>query len=237
MKKSLHIFLITLIFTGTAIAQDNGYTGGFQFKAMVASNYFNGGSSIQKLDSVTIETSQNFGYVFGMTFRKQFNKTLAVESGLRFVQRNYTTQVDSTFGNYQGNIDYRIIGYEIPLKGMVRLRASKNSYFSVSLGVELDLYPSDVYGYDYEWQVEVIRKSWIQGSFLANVGWEINPDELGTFYGGFSFNRPFGDPFVTRIGHYNSISSEEIPVGQNGVYLSLDFRYYFQVKKDKGLKK
>jgi len=213
-------------------SQDKGFIGGIQFKGMLANNYFNGGSNEQTLDSVNLVTSQKFGYVFGMTIRKEFTKTLAIESGLRFVQRNYNTKIDSTFGNYSGSLDYRIIGYEIPIKGIVILRASTNSRFIAGLGVELDLYPSDVYTGDYEWQVEVRRKSWIHGSFLANIGWEYHPKGKGSFYSGFSFNRPFTDPFGAVIGHYNS-NVGQANIKLNGVYLSLDLRYYFEPNKGK----
>jgi hypothetical protein len=214
------------------IGQDKGFSGGIQFKAMIANNFLSGGTDEILLDSVTINNSQNFGYVFGMTIRKQFNKTLAIESGLRFVQRNYNTKIDSTFGNYAGSLDYRIIGYEIPIKGVITLKASKNSQFVAALGAQLDLYPSDVYKGDYEWQVEVRRKSWIQGSFLANIGWEISPSEIGTFYAGFSFNQPFTDPFGAVIGHYNT-NVGHINYKLNASYLSLDLRYFFETKKSK----
>ena len=221
-----------LILSSIIIAQDKGYTGGIQFKGMIASNYFNGGTDEIGSDSIFIENSQKFGYVFGMTIRKKFTKSLAVESGLRFVQRNYNTKVDSTFSNYSSSLDYRIIAYEIPFKGLITLKASKNSQFVAALGVQLDLYPSDVFTGDYEWQVEVRRKSWIQGSFLANIGWEINPSDLGTFYGGFSFNRPFTDPFAAIVGEYNT-NVGVVNTKLNGVYLSLDLRYYFETKNTK----
>ena len=231
MRNLQIIFLFLFLYSGI-FAQDNGFTGGIQFKGMIASNYFNGGTDQINHDSISISNSQKFGYVFGMTIRKKFTKSLAVESGLRFVQRNYNTKIDSTYSSYRGSLDYRIIAYEIPIKGLITLKASKNSQFVAALGVQLDLYPSDVFKGDYEWQVEVRRKSWIQGSILANIGWEVNPNDLGTFYGGFSFNRPFTDPFAAVIGEYNT-SVGVVNTKLNGVYLSIDFRYYFETKNTK----
>jgi hypothetical protein len=231
MNKLFFIFVL-LLFSGSIKAQDKNFTGGFQFKAMLGAGVFSNEPTTSEVDSVQIGIQQQFGYVFGMTIRKQFTKMLAVESGLRFVQRNYTTSIDSTFGSYTGEIDYRLISYEIPLKGMVRLRASDNSFFSVSLGIQMDLYPSDIYASDYEWQVQVTRKSWIQGSFLANLGWEVHPQNYGTFYAGLSFNQPFVDPYAANVGHYNANFAAS-NMRLNGTYFSLDLRYYFEVKKDK----
>ena len=231
MKRIAIIILVLLGSSVNLISQDKGFTGGFQVKAMLGNGVFSNDPIQNTSDSLKITISQKFGYVFGMTFRKQFNKTLAVESGLRFVQRNYSTSIDSTFSNYKGEIDYRIVAYEIPLKAMIRLRASENSYFSVSLGIQLDLYPSDIYASDNIWQVQVVRKSWIQGSMLANAGWEISPDDIGTFYAGLAFNQPFVDPLGQNTGPYGdtfAVNNTRL----NGVYFSLDLRYYFEVKKD-----
>lgn len=232
MKNKILILGLVLATTFNTIAQDNGYTGGFQFKAMLGNGIFDNAPVTSETDVVSIKIQQNFGYSFGMTFRKQFTKILAVESGLRFTQRNYTTSVDSLATNFNSAIPFRFIAYEIPLKAMVRLRASDNSFFSVSLGGQLDLYPSDVFASDNEWQVQITRRSWIQGSFIANMGWEYHPIGVGTFYGGFAFNQPFVDPYSANVGIANSLVAVS-NVRLNGAYFSLDFRYYFEVKKDK----
>lgn len=231
MKKLAFIVVFLIGASTQSFSQNKGFTGGFQFKAMLGNGVFSNDPIENTSDSLNISIKQNFGYVFGMTIRKQFNKTLAVESGLRFAQRNYSTTIDSTYGAYNGKIDYRIIAYEIPIKAMIRLRASDNSYFSVSLGVQMDLYPSDIYANDNEWQVQVVRKSWIQGSMLANIGWELTPDDLGTFYGGFSFNQPFVDPLGQNTGPYGAAFAVN-NTRLNGTYFSLDLRYYFKVKKE-----
>jgi hypothetical protein len=229
LKNILKITLLFL-FPFALFAQDKGYTGGFQFKAMIPSDFFTGGAETQTVDNIAFENDSKFGYVFGMTIRKKFTESLSVESGLRFVQRNYQTTIDSLSNSYFGVIDYRIIGYEIPLKGLVTLRASDNSIFIAGFGAQLDLYPSDVYAYNEDWQVEMRRKSWIQGSFLANLGWELHVINVGYFYGGFSYNQPFSDPFNLVIGRYNSTFGVT-NLGVNGRYLSVDLRYYFETKK------
>ncbi|MFT4753377.1 MAG: hypothetical protein ACI85Q_000918 [Salibacteraceae bacterium] len=228
-----YIIVGLLFFTYlTGSTQGKGYSGGFQLKTMLGSGVFTNDPITASTDSVNIQIQQKFGYVFGMTIRKQFNKTLAIESGLRFAQRNYSTSIDSTLASYSGQIDYRIIAYEIPIKALVRLRSSDNSFFNVALGAQLDLYPSDVFANNYEWQVEILRKSWVQGSFIANLGWEIHPVRMGTFYAGLSYNQPFIDPFRATVGEGNA-NFGIVSMSQTGTYFALDFRYYFEDKNQK----
>ena len=229
MKNLLKI-LILLLFPSLLFAQDKGYTGGFQFKAMIPGAFFTGGPESGTVNNILFTNEDKFGYVFGMTIRKKFTNSLAIESGLRFVQRNYLTQIDSLNNSYSSEIDYRVIGYELPLKGLITLRASDHSIFIAAFGAQMDLYPSDVYADNRDWQIEIRRKSWIQGSFLANIGWELHVENVGYFYGGFSYNQPFSDPFNLVIGTYNSTFGVT-NFGINGRYLSLDFRYYFETKK------
>lgn len=228
-KELLLIFFISILFSG--ISQDNGYLGGFQFKPILGSGVFSNVIETGNTDSVNIGIQQDFGFSFGMTIRKQFTKILAFETGLRLTQRNFTTRIDSIQGNYSNSLGYRMVAYDIPFKAMIRLRSSDNSYFSVSLGGQMDLYPSDIFAYNNEWQVQVNRKSWIQGSFVANVGWEIHPTKKGIFYMGLSYNQPFTTPYVALVGSRSSNYSIS-NIKQNGSSFALDFRYYFEPKKE-----
>jgi hypothetical protein len=231
MYKKTLIVLISFLGFQNLIAQDNGFIGGFQLKTILGSQVFGNAPIVNETDEFNISIQQQFGYSFGMTIRKQFTPILAVESGLRFTQRNYTTTIDSNLVSYSDEIDTRIIAYEIPIKAMVRLRASDNSFFNVSLGGEIDLYPSDVFATNNEWQIQITRRSWIQGAFVANLGWEINPIDYGTFYVGFSYNQPFVDPYSANVGAANSTFATN-NIRLNGAFFALDFRYYFEVKKD-----
>lgn len=229
------VTIVSLLFLSVlGHGQDNGYFGGFQLKSMIQSDYFNGGPNENtEVEGMKFTTSGKFGYTFGMTVRKKFNKTLAVESGLRFVQRNFSASIDSINNGYNNTLDYRLTSYEIPLKGMVSLRASKNSYFSVGLGVQLDLYPSNVQATNNTWRIETHRKSWAHGSLLANAGWEIMVKDVGIFYAGFSYTSPFGSPFTTKYGYNSGVTSALTTSKLSGNYFALDLRYYFNEKESK----
>ncbi len=226
--------LISVFFTG--YSQDNGYLGGFQFKPILGSGVFSNDPEMGNTDSLNIGIQQNFGYSFGMTIRKQFTKILAVETGLRLTQRNFTVSIDSLQNSYTNSLGYRVVAYDLPFKAMVRLRSSDNSYLSISLGGQMDLYPSDVFAYNTDWQVQVNRKSWVQGSFVANLGWEIHPIKKGIFYMGLSYNQPFSTPYAALVGSRNSNYSIT-NIKQNGTSFALDFRYYFEPKKEKPKRK
>ncbi len=233
MKKFFYFTVVLLAMQTSGLTQGKGYLGGFQFKPMLGNGVFSNTAQTTTNDTINFSITNKFGYSFGMTIRKKFTKVLAIESGLRFTQRNYAVNIDSAFTSYSSSIDYRIIAYEIPLKAMVRLRSSDNSYFNVSLGGQIDLYPSDIFAYNFEWQVQVNRRSWVQGSFVTNLGWEIHPEDLGIFYIGLAYNQPFVPPFAANIGERNTTAAI-VNMKQTGTFFSIDLRYYFEPKKEKG---
>lgn len=213
-------------------AQNKGYYAGFSFEPMLGADILSNTPQTKDIDNLHIEIRSLFGFLIGMNIRKQFTSTLAIESGLGMVERNYQLTVQHLITQKESPpIQYGILAYQIPLKAMIRLPSSDNSYFSTSLGIQLDLYPSDVFAFDEQWQVETIRKNWMQGSFLANFGWEIHTHHHGIFYTGLSFTRPFVPPFSTLVGEnaaLNGISTLEL----NAAYFALNFRYYLNGQKN-----
>lgn len=224
------LLVISFLVSLSSFAQDKGYWGGFQFKGLLPIDYFTGGAEINnEVPEMQFSTTLNSGYSFGMTVRKKFNKTLAVESGLRLTRRNYGAVIDSTASSFKNELSYSMQTFEIPLKGMVSLRASDNSYFSVGFGVQLDLYPSDVQAKNEDWMIQTHRKSWLHGSLVANAGWEIDVKDVGIFYAGLAFTSPFGSPYTTKYGERNSTYAlAASPLSGN--YFALDIRYYFNQK-------
>jgi hypothetical protein len=100
------------------------------------------------------------------------------------------------------------------------------------LGVSLDLFPSDVYSRTETWQHETVRYSWITGGVIANLGWEYRSRQSGIFYVGFRFHQPFGNIYLSKIGEVGDplvTSSMDL----SGTFLSLDFAYYFPMKKSR----
>ncbi len=229
-------YLTVLIFvaglSASSLAQKNILTAGFVFRPMLVNSYISGGSDDQIDDQVKYSAKQRWGYSFGMVVCKGITKALAFESGINYVQRNYTINIDSLENDYSNDLNFRAISFGIPFKLLVLLRASEYSYFSGGLGVNLDLYPSDVGTDSDQWQTETVRKSWIQGSMLADVGWEYRTMSSGFFYVGLSLQLPFVPPFLSKIGLVNSIYTET-SMDLGGTFLALSLRYYFPMRKDK----
>lgn len=221
----LFIFLLLpLVFFG----QRRVLTFGGQFKPMIPSGFLNAQKVETEVSNVNYRTDQRFGYAAGFLIRRGFTDKLSLETGISFVQRNFSLNIDSLNNGYSTQIDYRIIGYEIPLVGLVYIQLSKEIFMNVSFGGTIDLYPSDVYGNDRaNWSHETVRYNWAQVSMLANLGWEYRTAKDGTFYIGASFHRPFNPMYLSKIGHGPNPLYPDAKLDLNGNYLTLDFRYFF----------
>lgn len=220
--------IITGVFTFyilSCFTQDKGYYGGFRFELIREGSIFTNKAQSKDIEGLHIESSSKLGYSFGMSIRKQFTQVLAIESGLGFIGRNYQIAIDSINIRTDNKINYRLVAYQIPLKVMIRLPSSSNAFFSTSLGGQIDLYPSDVFAANEQWQVEVIRKNWIQASLTANLGWEISNSSKGIYYIGLSYVSPFTPPLTILIGERSAIYGISTTIQQTS-YLALDIRYY-----------
>ena len=103
------------------------------------------------------------------------------------------------------------------------------------LGLSLDFYPSDVTVTNDDYAYIIVRKSWINASLLASIGFEYRTKKSGFVYLGASINRPFGDigDFILSYYHEGNINDYvSYSTGVTGTYLSLDMRYFFP-RKDK----
>lgn len=232
MRKTFFILFLFLMISIISFGQKSLFTAGFHFSPTVLSDYFNGGEAFSSAEGMEFRTFQQFGYSAGMVIRKGITKTLAFETGLTFTQRNYRLQIDSVASDFRQEMTYRIVGYEIPFRGLFMIQASDYSYFMAGLGVSLDLFPSDVYSRTETWQHETVRYSWITGGVIANLGWEYRSAKSGIFYAGFRFHQPFGNIYLSKIGEVGDIlvtSSMDL----SGTFLSLDFVYYFPMKKSR----
>lgn len=229
--------LLLLLISSLGYAQKNVVTAGIQFKPMLPNDLFNADAMRSSVEGMAFETQQNFGWAGGMVIRWGFTDMLSLETGINFVQRNFTLSLDSIDNNYNASVDYRVTGYEVPLLGLIYIKLDRNWYMNAALGGSLDFFPRDFYTdtINAEWMHETVRRSWIQVALLANIGFEYRTEKSGYFYIGGSFHRPFTDMYLSKVGFSNSefvTSTMDI----NGSYLTVDLRYFFHedpVKREK----
>ncbi|MEO5569912.1 MAG: hypothetical protein ABIT08_09690 [Bacteroidia bacterium] len=220
-------FLIT--FSTKVLAQDNVLTAGFQIKPIFSGTFFKTGPQTLAGDSgVSFTTKPGSGFCAGMIVRYGITNRVSIESGINYVKRKYDLTIqDSTL--FTGTSDYRIIGYEIPLSGLVFIQLGEKVFMDVSLGMSFDFFPTDVQsGDDYFFQLGE-RKSWIGESVIANLGYEYRTEKSGYFYIGASYHRPFNDIYYSTVNYYRN--KDDYTSGQQfllaGNYLTIDFRYFF----------
>lgn len=241
-KITASIFLVlALLISGKLNAQTGLTTFGITFKPMIAGSLINEGEETLREGSVEFSTPKLFGYNAGMVVRHNFTKLFALESGISFTQRNFDLIVKDASKDYTFSKQFGIVGYEIPVQGLVYVQLSKQIFMDVSFGFVADLYPSDVAVIDAEYNrviMEGRRKEWIQGSLIANIGWEFRTKKSGAFYFGGTYHRSFSDSYGFLMEYDyepDNLNSQSTKLLQiiNGNYLTLDFRYFFHANVEK----
>lgn len=215
----------------TVMAQRKPAMFAIQFRPSLPASLYNGGL-YDASDSLDYKTTSQFGYSFGMLVHKDISKTLTIESGLVFTERNFELDVTDLSGAEILSTRYQVVAYEIPVNLLAYIRAADNQYVTVALGIVGNFLPSDVAGGEGEYIHETVRRRWAQGAINANIGWEMRFTKGDALYAGASVHLPWNDLMYSRIGNINSNKADIVlPLG--GSYLSLDFRYMFASKADK----
>jgi hypothetical protein len=218
-----------------ANAQQGVTTFGIQFKPMVPSKFFETSAETYSTDELTMTLTPRFGINFGCIIRKGFTPTWSLETGINLVQRNYRLQFEHDQLPEKETMNYRFIGYEIPLQGLLYLRLGENLYVNASGGMSIDLYPSNVetsngYFVDslaFDFYQKTIRQSWLQASVLANIGFEWRTKKSGYFYLGASYHRPFNSIAYVYAEIKIDTNPAAVTYPVSGNYLTIDLRYFF----------
>jgi len=232
-----HLVLIFLLSGLSGFAQNGVLTVGLQFKPIIPVAFFNDISTIN-VEDISAEMSPKFGYSFGMTVRRGIGELFALETGINYIQRNYNYDYTRTSFEFEEKGDITFISYEIPLTALVYVRLGEQTYMNVAAGVAATMFPSDVETLSEDLRLYVFRKNWIQGSVIANLGFEFRTEESGYFYVGATYNSPLTTMAVAEFTHFDSTRiPTSVRTDLSGTYLSLDLRYYFHDDPDKKKKR
>jgi len=208
---------------------------GLQFRPIFATNFLTASKLDLKGNELTANYHQLFGYTFGGTIKIGLSKIINLETGLNFVQRNYS--IDFSIHSATTNIpdaktDFRIISYDVPINALFYIKLSDKFYMNASLGASVAYFPTNVWKRYIISSVEKFehfgnRFSKFYMEANANVGFEYRSKKAGSFYIGASIKVPF-KPIFQISAVYTAVDHQERLIGNvSGSYLTADFRYYF----------
>lgn len=218
-------------------AQKQGTTFGFQLKPIIPINYFDAGPQTLADTITEINVNPKMGLSFGVLVRQQITESIAIESGIASVRRNFDLKATDFVNNTTDQSDFGFVGYQIPIQALVYIQLSEEIFMNTTAGLGLDMYPSSVKskGDNYKLSSISYRQHWLSYSLLANIGFEYRTEKKGTFYVGGSFNRPF-KPIAESFYYYNYEGNKQNELSHflNGSYLTLDLRFFFPENESKG---
>ncbi len=234
--KHKYYFMIAIFFIAkydASFAQENIFTAGFQYRPIFINSFFNKDATTTLASGLDFNISQKRGYSAGMILRRGFTKQLSIETGINYTRRNFDLTITDT--TFIGKSDFGIIGYEIPIQGMVFLRIAEKIYMNTSLGLSMDMYASNISTKDTYFRHFSKRNSIFQFAALANLGFEWRTEKSGYFYLGSSYHLPFSFFYSSSIMYEPSKEIGRLKL--SGTFLTLDFRYYFHEEPLKPKKK
>lgn len=212
-------------------------TAGIELRGLVPLSFFTMDSVVLREPGNQFEAVYRYkgGFGFGGVVRVKLSNFWNIETGLYYTRRRFEYEVRDATVDFKESTEIRIIGYEVPIKGLVYIRMGKQIYMNVALGVSADFFASDVMDIERNYNVQAFKLNWIRGAVLGAVGVEFRTDEDGSFYVGGGIHQAFGDIFSTQVNYFR----DNTPPAyfSNGVldgnYFSIDFKYFFPVKESK----
>jgi hypothetical protein len=214
---------------------------GIQVSGIIPTSILSTGEQTLKNDSISFTISSATGYRIGAMVRHNFSKMFTLETGINFVNRNYSfnfkhdTRRDSTL-DIDDNSAVHLISYEIPVQWLLYIRLSKQFYMNTLFGVSFDFYPSDVTKTRDKYAYIIIRESWFNVALVANIGFEYRTEKSGYFYIGGSLHYPFSDIAFVRVSYIPEVNDPGNFVNLDGKlkgsYFTVDLRYFFVKTKN-----
>lgn len=230
-------FLLPLLIAsglcGHALAQKNVITAGLQFQPIFPVTFLNTADqeAITSQGDMTTLISPKFSYTAGMIIRWGFHKRLSLETGINFVQRNYDLTVSTD--DFSGLSDFRVIGYEHPIKLLVFVPLAERLFMNAAAGIQLNFFPSDIYTFGTYFRHSSLRlgfDNFLHAGGITNLGLEYRTKKAGYFYLGATYHIGFSDIYRSKtqyVNDSNNFYSEATTINLNGSYLTFDVRYFF----------
>ncbi len=233
MRRYILIALLLGLFAKQGFSQVSKSNFGFCIRPIFPSDFFRTGPINFTDSAIQYTIKQQSGFSGGALVRRAINKRLTLETGILFVKRNYKLNIQDT--TFNGESNFKIIGYEIPLSALIFIQLGKQFYMSSALGASLDIFPSDISTYgikDKYYLTYSARTQKANTGVIANLGAEYRTKKSGILYFGFNYHRSISSIYTTAIEYYPTRNFQVLPTSKakaklQGDYFAIDIRYYF----------
>ena len=162
MKNNILLFVLIISFFNSK-GQNNKTTFGLQYKPIIPSKYFNSSNLDKSLGDYNFNLSPNYSNSFGMILRHTISKNFSLESGLNYIQRNYTLSISYENLSISDITTFALRSYEIPVQFLTYVRASEFWYLNVAFGLSHNVLASDIYSSgesNKSYSQKTYRKKW-----------------------------------------------------------------------------
>jgi hypothetical protein len=243
MNRLILIFILSTITWSYSFSQSHVLAFGLQYKPIIPTNIFGAGKMdvTSENGQFNVKTKQKYGNVFGGIVRVGLNRFISIETGLNYVMRSYSTEFTVADSNVNVTNDFKVVSYQIPISCLFYIKLSEMFHMNVAMGVSGAIFPSNIatvtetdQNTRMSFKTEGLRKSWFQGTFDANVGFELRTKKIGYFYLGASYQLPFTNIMDLAFDYSHSGNQQELLFTKlNGAYLTADIRYFFPENPEK----
>jgi len=191
----------------------------------------------------TSSLNQKSGFSYGALIRADYTKSISLEVGLNYIQRQFNAQMSFTdsITSISDSNKLTFINYEIPLTGIVKIQMGQKLFAIAGLGPSFTYKPTNVALIDQPGGPHTFYHSGTVKKFgidlNAQIGFEFRTRKSGIYYIGGAVKVPTGYLFNWG-GKYSKQNSSEYFIDftkVNGAFLAIDLRYYLPKIKNSGL--
>lgn len=244
------------------VSRKNFVSFGLEVSPIIPTTLFNsaGTEITNDAEKIRFMVKPSLSYRFGaglrfdvFNFKKlQLGNMFTINTGIYYTQRAFRVGVTDVSNPVLDSAlisdRFTFVSYEIPLMLQLHLQASNRIWVNFAIGTGAEFYPSQVYtrsgdlgqpGYYLQYTA---RKFIVLAPLKASFGVEYRTEKSGYFGIGATISRPMpymADTFFEYWKSNGTTSYQVTPFGNidtpmrtQGMYLSVDFRYYFQPSRN-----
>jgi hypothetical protein len=187
--------------------------------------------------------NQKTGFSYGALIRADYTKSISLEVGLNYIQRQFNAQMSYTdsITSISDSNKLTFINYEIPLTGIVKIQMGQKLFATAGLGPSFSYKPTNVALIDQPGGPHTFYHSGTVKKFgidlNAQIGFEFRTRKSGIYYIGGAVKVPTNYLFNWG-GKYSKQNSSQYFIDftkVNGAFLTIDLRYYLPKIKNSGL--